>query len=50
MDKIIDDYIKTLSPLELKGYHIAKEHLKDSFDMKKSIGFLKYVKDNNIKL
>lgn len=50
MDKIINDYIKTLTPLELKGFHIAKDHLKDSFDIKKSIGFLKYLKDNNIKL
>ncbi len=50
MDKIINDYIKTLTPLELKGFNIAKDHLKDSFDIKKSIGFLKYLKDNNIKL
>ena len=36
MDKIINDYIKTLTPLELKGFNIAKDHLKDSFDIKKS--------------
>ena len=38
MDEIINDYIKTLTPLELNGFNIAKDHLKDSFDVKKSIG------------
>ena len=42
MEKMLNEYLKTLSPLELKAYHIAKDHLKDSFDLKKSIGFIKY--------
>ena len=37
MEKMLNEYLKTLSPLELKAYHIAKDHLKDSFDLKKSI-------------
>ena len=49
MEKDLREYLKTLTPIELKGYHIAKDHLNDSFDLKKSIGFLKWLekKKNN---
>ena len=40
----IEMYIKTLSEKEYKAYIIAKDHLGDSFQMEKSIGFLEWVK------
>ena len=36
-------YLKSLSPKEFKAYLIAKEHLSMSFDIEKSIGFLKWL-------
>ena len=39
----VADYIKSLSPKEYKAYLIAKSHLGMSFDIEKSIGFLKWV-------
>jgi len=41
---MLEDYLKTLTPLELKGYHIAKDHLGCTFDLKKSLGFIAYKK------
>lgn len=41
---MMEEYLKTLTPLELKGYHIAKDHLGCTFDLKKSLGFLAYKK------
>ena len=41
---MLEEYLKTLTPLELKGYHIAKDHLGCTFDLKKSLGFLAYKK------
>jgi hypothetical protein len=38
------EYIKNMSEKELKAYHIAKEHLGDSFQLEKSIGFLDWLK------
>ena len=40
-------YILTLTNEEKETLQIAKEHLKSSFNMKKSVGFSKY-KINNI--
>ena len=37
-----DDYVKSLSTEELKTLEIAREHLESSFNLKKSIGFLKW--------
>jgi hypothetical protein len=39
-------YVKSMSEKELKGYHIAKSHLGDSFQLEKSIGFLEWLKKN----
>jgi hypothetical protein len=50
MEKIIDDYLKTLSPKQYKAYEIAKDHLRDSFQIEKSNGFLAWVKKNNIQI
>lgn len=41
---MLEDYLKTLTPLELKGYYIAKDHLGCTFDLKKSLGFIAYKK------
>jgi len=41
------EYIKIMSEKELKAYHIAKEHLGDSFQVEKSIGFLEWLKNRN---
>ena len=40
----MDEYLKTLSEKEKKSYDIAKEHLGSSFQLEKSVGFLKWVK------
>lgn len=42
MEKQLNDYLNTLTPLEMKGYHIAKDHLGCTFDLKKSLGFIAY--------
>tara|TARA_B100000900_G_C20457698_1_gene665845 strand:+ start:777 stop:953 length:177 start_codon:yes stop_codon:yes gene_type:complete len=44
LNKMMEDYLKTLTPLELKGYNIAKDHLGCTFDLKKSLGFIAYKK------
>lgn len=48
MEKIIEAYIQTLTPKQLKAYEIARDHLKDSFQIEKSNGFLSWVKKNKI--
>ena len=50
MDKIIQQYLDSLTPKQYKAYLIAKDHLQDSFDLKISNGFLEWVKKNNIQL
>ena len=44
METQLNDYLKTLTPLEMKGYHIAKDHLGCTFNLKKSLGFIAYKK------
>ena len=39
---VIEDYIKTLTPKERIALVKAKELLKDSFNIEKSIGFLQW--------
>ena len=41
--EIIEDYISTLSELELKTMEIASTHLKTSFNIEKSIGYKKWL-------
>ena len=43
-DTFLQEYINHLSEKEQKAYHIAKSHLTCSFDLKKSIGFIDFVK------
>lgn len=42
MEEMLEQYKATLSEQELKTLAIAEEHLESSFNIYKSIGFLKY--------
>jgi len=48
MDKIDTElaeiYVKNLPEKQLQGYNIAKSHLGMSFQVEKSVGFLKWKK------
>ena len=44
----INNYIKSLNELEKVAYKIAKKDLGSSFDIIKSIGFLKWIKKNKV--
>lgn len=39
-------YIESLDRKEFQAYHIAKSHLGSSFELIKSIGFIKWKKNN----
>jgi len=39
-------YLASLTKKEYQAYLIAKDHLRDSFDIEKGNGFLKWVKKN----
>ena len=39
-----EQYLDTLSEKERKAYEIAKEHLGMSFQLDKSVGYLKWLK------
>jgi len=43
-DKDVDEYINQMKPIERKAMEIAKEHLKTTFNIKKSNGFIEYMK------
>jgi hypothetical protein len=38
------EYLQSLDDKHIKAYCIAKEHLKSSFDLRKSNGFLRWMK------
>ena len=40
----VDDYINQLSAQEKQVFDIARDHLKDSFDIERSIGFTEWKK------
>ena len=46
---LIKEYIETLNAFERQGLAIAKDHLGPSFDMKRSIGFLRWKDARNKK-
>jgi transcriptional regulator CtsR len=48
LSKAIEEYLKTLTPKQYKAYEIARDHLRDSFQIEKSNGFLRWVKKNQI--
>jgi hypothetical protein len=43
-DPELDAYLHSLSPKELKGYHIAKDHLGMTYQYDKTIGYLAWKK------
>lgn len=47
-EKLIQEYISTLSELELSVLRIAKEDLETSFDIRKSIGFISWLNKKEI--
>ena len=42
LDPLCEEYLRTLSPKQLQGYHIAKSHLGSSFNLIKSNGFIEW--------
>lgn len=47
-ESLVDEYISTLSPLEKQVMEIAKQDLEKSFDIRKSIGFISWLKKKEI--
>jgi hypothetical protein len=41
-DKIIEMYLKSMTESEKQAYLIAKNHLETSFNLEKSIGFIRF--------
>lgn len=39
-------YLDSLNDKEIKSYTIAKNHLGSSFELRKSVGFVKWQKEN----
>lgn len=50
IEEAVDHYIKSMTPPEKVALEIAKEQLQTSFDIEKSLGFKKHMKNNNIVL
>jgi hypothetical protein len=46
-NKLLDDYLSSLTELERKAYNIAISQLDTSFSLEKSVGFLKWKKEQN---
>lgn len=44
----IEEYMNNMSDADKIAYNIAVKQLESSFDMVKSIGFMDYIKKNNI--
>lgn len=47
-DSLQNKYVESLSEKERKSYEIAKEHLGMSFQLDKSVGYLKWLKKQSI--
>ena len=45
--KLVNQYIKSLDTDQYKAYKIAQKQLETSFNIKKSIGFKKWMQKNN---
>jgi hypothetical protein len=43
--KLMEMYLETLNEKELKAYVIAKSFLGSSFQLEKSVGFLKWMRE-----
>jgi hypothetical protein len=46
----LDKYLNTLCEIDLIALEVAKRQLESSFEIHKSIGFLKYLRDNKIQI
>jgi hypothetical protein len=46
----MNEYLLQLTEKERRAYEIAKSHLQTSFDLEKSIGFKKYMKNKQNKV
>ena len=46
-DKQVKQYIKSFDSDSLKAYEIAREQLETSFNIKKRIGYKKWIAKNN---
>jgi transcriptional regulator CtsR len=44
-EQLIEKYIQTLNDKEKQAIEIAKNHLESSFDIEKSVGFVKFKND-----
>jgi hypothetical protein len=42
-ESLSEQYLKTLSEKERQAYEIAKDHLGSSFELEKSVGYLKWL-------
>ena len=47
-DTSIEQYIQSLTPIELLILELAQSHLESSFDIEKSIGYIEFLKNHNI--
>lgn len=47
--KIKEEYLKTLNLEEKETLKIAEDHLKTSFNLEKSVGYVNYIKNNSNK-
>jgi hypothetical protein len=48
-ETLSEQYLKTLSEKERQAYEIAKDHLGSSFELEKSVGYLKWLKKHEDK-
>ena len=48
MEATPEAYLKTLSSDEIKVVEIAKKCLESSFDISKSVGYIKWLKNNKL--
>ena len=46
-DSELEAYLQSLSPKEVKAYHIAKDHLSMTYQYEKSIGYLAWKKSQS---
>lgn len=50
IEQALEQYVSSLSEIEKLTLEVAKRQLESSFEINKSIGFIKYLKDNNISI
>ena len=49
VEKVIEEYLEQLNEKQRKAFEIAKDHLKTSFSIKKSIGYQEWLKKKESK-